>query len=72
MKKIILYERPNDWHARFEGVKGIWERGRTIPEAIGNLIITHARELNFEIEHTNGSQVSKEELPQEIKPGGGP
>lgn len=70
--KIILYERPNDWHARFDGMKGVWERGRTIPEAIGNLIINRARELNLEIEYTNGSQISKEDLPQETTKPGGP
>ena len=48
--KILYTKRSDDWMAYIEGDKKIWACGKTILEAIGNLILTHQKEFKILVE----------------------
>jgi len=50
LKKIILTERMEDFHARLDGKKGIWGSGKSPYEAIGNLVKRWPEEFGLEIQ----------------------
>ncbi len=47
--EIVVTKRTNDYHACLRGQPNTWGSGRTIPEAIGDLIQLHTEKLNFEV-----------------------
>lgn len=48
-RKIVVTRRSDDFHACIEGNPGIWDCGKTITEAIGNLIRTHPEKFNLSL-----------------------
>lgn len=50
MKTIVVTRRGNKWHVCLEGEAGIWSRGKTAAEAIGELLLTHAKKFDIKIE----------------------
>lgn len=51
MKRIIVYQRSDDFHARIESDSSCWDRGSTPAEAIGNLMLSHPEKFNIEIQN---------------------
>ena len=37
--RITVVERPNDYIAYLDGNTGMWERGKTVAEAVGKLVM---------------------------------
>lgn len=48
--KIVIEQRPTDFHASLKGNPKIWDRGTTASEAIGNLIRTHPKKFGLSVE----------------------
>jgi hypothetical protein len=48
-KRIVVEKRSNDYMAYLEGNKTIWAAGKTIYEAIGDLILHHAEHFDLEV-----------------------
>jgi hypothetical protein len=48
--KIIITRRTNDYHACLEGHPEIWAAGKTIYEAVGDLILHHGEKFNIQVE----------------------
>lgn len=47
--KIHVTKRTDDYRATVDGDLARWDCGRTIPESIGNLIMTHPEKFDVEI-----------------------
>ena len=47
MLNIIITERAGDIHVQVEGKVGVWGCGKTIYEAIGNLVFNHKEVFNI-------------------------
>lgn len=50
MKKIIVKERSNDYHASLKGHPEIYGCGKSYKEAVGSLILAHRDKFNIEVE----------------------
>lgn len=47
---ITLRKRSDDWHACINGDERLWGCGKTIDDAIGNVVRTHKATLGLTIE----------------------
>lgn len=47
--KIVITKRYSDYHACPEGEPGCWAAGKTIDDAIGNLVRCHPERFNVQI-----------------------
>lgn len=47
IKTIVVSKRSDDFHACIENHPEIWERGKTLKEAVSNLILYHTEEFNI-------------------------
>ena len=50
MEKIIVKRRSDDYHASLEENPGIWGRGKSMKEAVGDVISAHPEKFNLIIE----------------------
>jgi hypothetical protein len=48
--EIEITQRTNDFKANIKGEPGKWDCGKTVAEAIGNLILTWPKEFNIKID----------------------
>jgi len=48
--KIVMTKRTADIHVCPEGKPGIWAAGKTVDEAVGNLIQCHQEHFGLELE----------------------
>ena len=55
--RIIVTKRINDYHAHLEGHPEIWGCGKNQAEAVGELITTHAEQLDMKVTSTGGNRV---------------
>lgn len=49
MIEVTITRRHDDFHACITGNSAVWDCGRTPAEAVGNLIITHAKDLKVDL-----------------------
>lgn len=47
---LTVTQRTHDWHASTTGVSTQWDRGYTIPSAIGNWVLTHGKDHGIKVE----------------------
>lgn len=55
MKNITVSRRSDDYHACVSGEPGKWDCGKTISEAVGNLIMSHREEFDINIDFSQTS-----------------
>lgn len=48
--KIVVTKRTDDWHACLENNTAIWACGKSLDEAIGDLIRTHQDVFKIEVQ----------------------
>lgn len=49
--KIIITYRSHDVHAHLAGNTGIWGCGSTVPNAIGDLVLSHPEAFGVVVQH---------------------
>ena len=52
MTRIIITERPDDYHACLDGSPRVWGCGETPSAAIGDLVRSHPERFGVEIDAT--------------------
>jgi len=57
MRRITIETRTHDYHVHIDNDRGKWACGKTIDDAIGNLVRTHREALGIEIiDETKGKR----------------